>query len=99
MTSARLARHRDRIWRGGEHRSGRGAVRVWGHTARRRTAGCTPGRRNTTRIGRPEERLLSQQVRILLLLEVVDERDVLVGDLLNLLESSPLVVLGNLVVL
>ncbi len=42
---------------------------------------------------------LPQQLRILLLLELIDDRDVLVGDLLHVLEAAPFVVLGDLVVL
>src|SRR4029079_19642461 len=43
-------------------------------------------------------RLLPQQLCVLLLLDVVDQRDVLIGDLLDFFEAPPLVVLGNLAV-
>src|SRR5688572_14661616 len=40
--------------------------------------------------------LPAEQLLVLLLLQLVDDLDVVVGDLLNLLEALPLVVLGNL---
>src|SRR5262249_18008704 len=48
---------------------------------------------------RPLRRSVNEQLLVLLLLEIVDELHVLVGDLLDLLEALPLVVLRNLVVL
>ncbi len=44
-------------------------------------------------------RLVSEQLRVLLLLRVVDQLDVLVGDLLHLVEALPFVVLGDLGIL
>src|SRR5262245_63551605 len=46
-----------------------------------------------------DPRSVSQQLLIFLLLQVVDQLHVIVGDLLDLLEALPLVVFGDLVVL
>src|SRR5262245_29850525 len=43
--------------------------------------------------------LFVQQLPILLLLELVDRRDVLIGGLLHVVEAAPLVVFGDLVIL
>ena len=43
--------------------------------------------------------LLAEQLRVLLLLQVVDLLDVAVGDLLHLVEALLLVVFGDLVIL
>ena len=46
-----------------------------------------------------ERRLPGQQIAVLLLLHLVEDADVLVGDLLHLIERPAFVVLGDLVIL
>ena len=51
------------------------------------------------KLGVDATRLLTEQVRILLLLDVVDQGDVQIGRLLHLVEGAALVVFRDLVIL
>src|SRR6187399_2411083 len=61
--------------------------------ARRHTAPSIRGGRNTS------ARLFTQQVSVFLLLQIIDQADVLIGDPLHVFQRTPLVVFRDLVVL
>src|SRR4029453_15092312 len=83
-------RRRGRSVPAGGRRTGKDGEPVEDRTARPRRARSIQGARKNS---------FAEQFLVLLFLQVVDQANVLVGDLLHVVQAAPLVVLGNLVVL